>query len=125
MEALQQKLESVSHRYLCGDLLFDDNHHLSTILAQRKNLNCTSPIEKAYFKNSERRLKLKSICFHCGAEAPLSYLLCMDQLREECMTGGFSCLPICRDCLGKGKKVETIGKKNMLEARKEKERRLT
>ncbi len=27
------------------------------------------------------------------------------------MTGGFSCLPICHECLEKGKKVEIIGKK--------------
>ncbi len=38
------------------------------------------------------------------------------------MIGDFSFLPICSDCVGKGKKVETIGKKNMLKARKEKER---
>ena len=36
MEVLQQKLESVSEKYSCGDLLFDDSHHLSKVLAQKK-----------------------------------------------------------------------------------------
>ena len=34
--ALQQKLESVSGRFSCGSLLFDDGHHLSKILVQKK-----------------------------------------------------------------------------------------
>ena len=46
MEVLQQKLESVSDRYFCGDLLFDDSHRLSKVLAQKKNITCESPIEK-------------------------------------------------------------------------------
>jgi len=37
MEVLQQKLESVSERYSYGDLLFDDSHRLSKVLAQKKN----------------------------------------------------------------------------------------
>jgi hypothetical protein len=36
MEVLQQKLESVSKRYSCGDLTFDDSHRLSKVLAQKK-----------------------------------------------------------------------------------------
>ena len=34
-DALEQKLEPVSHRFCCGDLLFEDDHPLSRILCQR------------------------------------------------------------------------------------------
>ena len=46
MAALQQKLESMSSCFLCGDLLFDDDHHLSKIILQRKALTCQSPTEE-------------------------------------------------------------------------------
>ena len=65
--ALQQKLESVSHRFCCGDLLFDDNHPLSGILCQKQNLTCASPMEKGYYNCPERGLKLPDVCYHCGA----------------------------------------------------------
>ena len=39
MGALQQKLESVSDRFCCGDLLVDDNHPLSQVLVQKKKYN--------------------------------------------------------------------------------------
>ena len=42
--ALQQKYESVSERFTCGDLLFPDNHRFSRLLAQRTNINCESQI---------------------------------------------------------------------------------
>ena len=59
MLALQQHMESVSHYFSCGDLLFDDSHYLSKLVLKRKNLTCETPIEKGYYNNKDRRLKLK------------------------------------------------------------------
>ena len=66
-EALQQKLESVSHRFYCGDLLFDDDHPLGQTLCQKHNLTCTSPMEKGYYNCPVRALKLSDMCYHYGA----------------------------------------------------------
>eukprot|EP00581_Thalassiosira_minuscula_P012282 CAMPEP_0183718134 /NCGR_PEP_ID=MMETSP0737-20130205/11470_1 /TAXON_ID=385413 /ORGANISM="Thalassiosira miniscula, Strain CCMP1093" /LENGTH=229 /DNA_ID=CAMNT_0025947633 /DNA_START=271 /DNA_END=960 /DNA_ORIENTATION=+ len=120
MGALQQKLESVSESYSCGDLLFNDDHPLSKILVQRQNLSCESQIEKGYYNNTERRLKLKDICVYCGAMGSSDFLYGMEELRSQCRTGGFKCLPICADCLGNGRKIVTVGKKDVLQERKEK-----
>lgn len=64
--ALQQKLESVSERFSCGDLLFDDGHLLSRVIVQKQNLTCESQIEKGYYNNEGRAAKLEPICIHCG-----------------------------------------------------------
>ena len=63
---LKQKLELISGRYSCGDLLFDDSDPLSKVLVQKLNLTCESQIEKGYYSNAERSLKLQDICIHCG-----------------------------------------------------------
>lgn len=55
--AMQQKLESVSGRFSCGDLLFPNNHHLSKVIVQKQNLTCESAIEKGYYNNEGRALK--------------------------------------------------------------------
>eukprot|EP00985_Skeletonema_marinoi_P007014 scaffold3067_cov89-Skeletonema_marinoi.AAC.1 len=44
--ALKEKLESVSGRYSCGDLLFEDSDPFSKVLVQKLNLTCESQIEK-------------------------------------------------------------------------------
>jgi len=41
----QQKLESVSYRFSCSDLLFDDNHPLSKVLVQKQALTCETRIK--------------------------------------------------------------------------------
>ena len=66
--ALKEKLESVSGRYSCGDLLFEDSDPLSKVLVQKLNLTCESQIEKGYYNNASdtRSLNLKDICIHCG-----------------------------------------------------------
>jgi hypothetical protein len=123
---LQQKLESVSLRYSCGDLLFPDNHHLSGVLVQRQSLVCESAIEKGYYNCSNRLLKLKDLCIYCGAEdaeGSNNFLLGMKELTEQCKTNGYHCFPICTMCLDKGKKIVTKGKQNALLARKEKEQK--
>ena len=45
MADLQQKLESVSSCF-CGDLLFDDDHHLSRVILKRKASTYKSLVEK-------------------------------------------------------------------------------
>ena len=114
-----QKLESVSERFSCGDLLFSDNHHLSKVIVQKLNLTCESPMEKAYFDNCGRTLKVKPACYHCGEMGDSSFVLGLDQLRERCLTDGYNCFPICVDCLKIGKKVVKGKGKNAMQARTE------
>ena len=120
--ALTQKMESVADRYSCGDLLFDDSHHLSKKLVQKQALTCESQIEKSYYNSTSRGLKLKDLCIHCGEMGGEGFLLDTDQLKERCLSKGYNCYPICVSCLDDGKKVEHNGPQNKLEARKEKER---
>lgn len=113
-----------SSRFSYGDLLFDDSHYLIKKLVQKQNLTCESMIEKTYFNNDERRLnKLKNICIHCGELGGKGFLLCTSELREHCLTGEYTCLPICVEYVDSGEKVETKGKKNLQEERKEKEQK--
>ena len=51
-----------------------------------------------------------------------SFLLCQAELEERCLTGGFTCFPICVQCVEGGKGVVTSGRKNQLKARAERER---
>ena len=71
MLALQQKMESLSHHFSCGDLLFDDSHYLSKLVLKRKNLTCESLIEKGCYNNKDRRLKLTGL-------ALLAYIYAID-----------------------------------------------
>ena len=123
MTAMQQKLESVSGRYSCGDLLFDDGHHLSRVLVQKQSLTCESQIERGYYNVKERALKLKPICIHCGEMGPEGFLLEQAELEKRCLTGGYTCFPICINCLGDSKRVVTNGKKIELKAREERLRK--
>ena len=122
--ALQQKLESVSERFSCGDLLFDDGHPLSRVLVQKQNLTCESQIKKGYYDNRERAMKLKPICIHCGEmSSDPNFLLGQKELESRCLTGGYTCLPICVGCLEGGKLDVKSGRKNELKARQERERK--
>ena len=110
---MQQKLESVSGRFSCGDLLFYDKHYLSKVLVQKQSLTCELQIEEGYYNNSERRLKLKDICVHCVEEGTKSFLLSLHQIRERNMTDRYKCLSICIACIGSDKKVmKTYSKDN-------------
>ncbi len=124
--ALKQKLESVSERFSCGDLLFDDSDPLSKVLVQKMNLTCESDIENGYYNNKSRALKLQDICVHCGETEDVgsagTFLLGQHQLEERCLTGGYSCRPICVECLEMKRKVVTYGKKDESNARAEKRR---
>ena len=119
--ALRQKIESVSGYYSCGDLLFDDDHPLSKVIVQKQSLTCESQIEKGYYANANRSLKVKMICIHCGVlgNDDKEFLYCMPQLLEKNMTEGYDCYPICVDCIASGKKVVKGSKKNVVRAREE------
>ena len=120
---MTQNLESVSERYSCEDLLIDDRHHLSKILVQKQALSCESQIEKSYYNNDGRTLKLKKICIYCGEEGGEGFLLDTAQLQKRCLTRGYSCYPICVGCLDSGKKVLTHGKQHKQQERKEKQQK--
>ena len=126
---LKQKLESVSERYSCGDLLFDDSDPLSKVLVQKMNLTCESDIENGYYNDDTRALRLQDICVHCGEMEDKgsagSFLLGQTQLEERCLTGGYKCRPICIDCLEMKRKVIPFGKKDESKAREEKRRART
>ena len=121
--ALQQKLESVGSRYSCGDLIFDDNHHLSKVVVQKQSLTCESQIERAYYINKDRTLKLKNICVHCGEGGLSKFLWTTAELRERNISGGLNYLPICVNCFKKEKKplVKGPGRKDEQQAKKEKQ----
>ena len=121
MEVLQQKLESVSQCYSCGDLLFDDNHHLIKILVQQQSLTCESQIEKGYYNHKDRRVKFDNICIHCGDLGSRTYLLNTEQLQQRCMSDGYQCFSIYVTCLHNNKNINVHkGKKNQIQAKKEK-----
>jgi len=119
--AFRQKLESVSGRYSCGDLLFADDHPLSKVIVQKQGLTCESQIEKGYYANTDRSLKVKMICIHCGelGNDNEEFLYCMPQLIEKNMTKGYNCFPICVDCIAKKKNVVHGSKRSELQARQE------
>ena len=121
--ALRQKMESVSDRFSCGDLLFDNDHPLSKVIVQKQSLTCESPIEKGYYNCEERALKLKDICIHCGEKGAADFLFSLPQLQQKNMTDGYNCFPICVTRLEKGKKVVKGNKKNAIQARKERDAR--
>ena len=86
---------------------------------QKKSRTCESQIEKGYYNNNERRLKLKDICVHCGEMGAESFLLGLHQLRERNMTNRYKCLHICIACMGSGKKIVKIVSQDKQQARKE------
>ena len=53
MGALQQKLESVTYRVCCGDLLFDGSNPWSKLLVQKHIITCESRIENDYYNVKE------------------------------------------------------------------------
>jgi hypothetical protein len=110
--ALKAKLESISDRYSCGDLIFDDDDEMSKLIVQKLNLTCESQIEKGYYQNEDRFLKVKPICIYCGESGTVGgFLLGQNELRQRKLTGGYKCFPICVECHGSGKKVDEGGRK--------------
>ena len=48
-----------------------------------------------------------------------TYLLGQRALEDQCLTDGYTCYPICVECLGAGKSVVRTGENNKLLAQKE------
>ena len=112
----------MSGRFSCGSLLFDDGHHLSKILVQKQNLTCESQIERGYYNNKERKLKLRDICVHCGEMGSKEFLLSLPELQERCLTDGYNCHPICVTYMQGGKKVVRVKNATQNKMQKRKER---
>ena len=114
--------ENPSHgRCSCGPLLFDDGHHLSKILVQTQNLICESQIERGYYNNKERKLKLRDMCVHCGEMGSKEFLLSLPELQARSLTDGYACHSICIKCMQSGKKVLKVknATHNKIQSRKE------
>ena len=110
VEILQLKMESISLRYSCGDLVFDDDHPVSTFLGQHQAITCESTIEKAYYNIKQRALKLPDIYIHFGEGGSKDFFLGQTGLEERKKTGANKCYPIFIMCLEAGKKVITYPK---------------
>ena len=118
---LQRTLESVDYRFSCGDLIFSDEHPSGKTITQRLNLTCESRIETAYYNVEGRGLKTKSICIHCGEHGDSDFLYQQEDIEAMNKSGGKQCYPICKLCLGEGKKVIHYAGKKTDQAQKRKE----
>ena len=114
-------MESISFRYSCGDLVFDDDHLVSKVLGKRVSLTCESPVEKAYYNDKGWALKLPDICIHCDQGGSTEFLFGQTELEEPGKTGGRQCYPSCTLCLNAGKTVATYLKKKTNDTKKRKE----
>ena len=73
----------------------------------RKCMDCLQPIEHVYYnlahKGSTRHLHLRDICGFCGKMESSDFIFRLKELSKINMSGEFSCLSICKDCMGRGK----------------------
>ena len=117
---LAVRLESISG-YSCGDLIFDDGHPISNVIAQKQQLTCDNKIEVAYYNVEGRSFKTAPICIHCGETGSNEFLCQQAQLEMNNKSEGKKCFPICVDCIDEGKKVVHYGKSKTNEQQKRKE----
>lgn len=109
---LEQRIEMTS--FVCGKLLFDDNETVGVKIAQRQDLSCDSPIEKAYYNPRKGRSTFVTpdLCIHCGKSHSL---LRIEDLRNKGhVTDDLDRYPICVPCLDLGRqpiKVPKLKKK--------------
>ena len=117
---MAQKMESISG-YSCGDVIFNDNHPTSQVIAQRQLLTCESRVEVTYYNIDGRSFKTKPVCIHCGETGGSEFLYQQSELEAHTKSEGKKCYLICIDCLGEGKKVVhySNAKKNQMQKRKE------
>ena len=87
---------------------------------QKKNIVCEAPIETGYYIKVGLTLILMDVCIHCGAIGAPDILFRLKELRKKCLSDGHTCLPVCKDCLGSGKKIIKKGERNTTQKRKEK-----
>ena len=121
----QQKLESIDFRYTC----VSDDDALSNVFAQRRNLRCSTPIERAYYMNKDRDFKAQDVCYYCGEgcredDRSSDFLLRQQHLEMQNKTDGYAMFPICIQCLSIEKPVRIPRlKQNLQQAKKEREAR--
>lgn len=73
--------------YVCGAELFSSEDPIYNKVYVRRNLECESPIEFAYFSSN---LSLPLVCFYCG---------CFNATRNKDLLKKFkSVMPLCEDC---------------------------
>ena len=87
--------------FICGDGLPED-----TRLVVKRSINCSSPIENAYFSAP---IYLPKVCVHCGLEENL--LDDFDEYITEMMNSYSTVRPLCSVCRAKGKEAVTWSKK--------------
>ena len=80
---LKDRLESISHMYSCGDLIFKDDEASGKVITQRLNLSCESPIEKCYYNTEGRAFQTPDICIHCGAGGSSDFIFGQKHWRIE------------------------------------------
>ena len=93
--AVHQRLESISERYVCGNLLFDNSHHLGNMKVQKQSLTCVLSIEKVFCVNKQRSLKLKPTCHRCGEKESTSNLWGVGELHAKNITNDYQYFPLC------------------------------
>ena len=118
---LKDRLESISHMYSCGDLIFKDDEASGKVITQRLNLSCESPIEKCYYNTHGRAFETPDICIHCGAGGSSDFIFGQKQLEDRKKTGGRKCYPICKVCFEAGEDILKYPKKKTNQAQKRKE----
>ena len=55
------------HEYACGGSLVPDNNPRRRLFIVRRELTCQMSMEVPYY--SAKRVKLPSVCFHCGGNS--------------------------------------------------------
>ena len=118
---LKDRLESISHMYSCGDLIFKDDEASGKVITQRLNLSCESPIEKCNYNTEGRAFETPDICIHCGAGGSSDFIFGQKQLEDRNKTGGRECYPICKVCFDAGEDIVKYAKKKTKNTQKRKE----
>ena len=120
-EKLKQKLEEISHRYSCGDIIIGDDEPGSKVIGQRQNLTCLTPVEKAYYNINGRSFKTKDVCIHCAETGSIDFLYRQTQLQQMGKINGKTCYPICKNCIESGLNPVVKPKSKTKESQKQKE----
>ena len=114
-QAVQREIEQA--HFMCGDILLGDDKAFGKVVVQQLNLDCRSPIEKAYYNTPTRRLQTTDVCVHCGSPDGLKT---QEELQKLGLTKGFACRPLCSFCLTEGKKPTTTGRARQVALKLEK-----
>mgnify|MGYP005688397425 CR=1 FL=1 len=116
-------MEAIDFWYSCGDLVFEDDHLVSKVLAQRQALSCESQIEKAYYNLEERALKLRDIYIHCGEGGDSDFLLGQAELEAKGKTEGKQCYTQSAQCAWERERLsQNTQRKRQTKQRKERKR---